>query len=328
MTENHPVSTAIPLVHLLPPLLVNCSINDFELGHVLDAFGDTVDPARFEVVKIRGLVMRRVPMPDLQNFCLLMGLVVPDNSTESSLLEALATKKMDFVAKQAKQATRPPVNLDPETSDDEQSSNLSPGELVKGATLEDVVIIPEIDNVGNIVMDEHGIQAMIATTIRGIAIKNIKVDILRPFCIKFGIKPIKKSKDVLARELAYSKQMDSAHKLTAVGAKQSSNQRVSMKFRLLNSCFNDDNYEQFINVNKKKTRAELDRGDAGIVKAGNRLQKWTSLFKVRTNIALQHSPFLYHHPERHFDSNSALGHVIVGVIVVSIQPVLTTKDWQ
>jgi hypothetical protein len=90
-------------------------------------------------------------------------------------------------------------------------------------------------------MDNHGIQVMIATTIKAIAIKNIKVDILCTFCVKFGIKPLKKSKDVLAREIAYSKQMDGALELTGLEAKQSSQQRIAMamKIRLLNACFTD-----------------------------------------------------------------------------------------
>jgi hypothetical protein len=34
-------------------------------------------------------------MPQLQAFCMLMGISVPDDATQSSLIEALAIKKMD-----------------------------------------------------------------------------------------------------------------------------------------------------------------------------------------------------------------------------------------
>jgi hypothetical protein len=59
--------------------------------------------------------------------------------------------------------------------------------LLKHATLEDMVIIPEKDDNGNVVMDDNGIKVMVATTIKGVAIKSIRMDILHPFCIKVGI---------------------------------------------------------------------------------------------------------------------------------------------
>jgi hypothetical protein len=166
-------------------------------------------------------------------------------------------------------------DLDPYTSNEEeegavdgtpaeQSSVLTPKKLVKSAnTLEDVVIAPDVDKDGNDVTDDNGVRVMIATTIKGIAIKKITMDTLRTFCRKFGIKPPKKSKEVLAREIAFSKQMDSAHELTGVAAKQSSQERIAMKIRLLNACFTDEHFQDFLNVNKRKTKNELDRGDAG-----------------------------------------------------------------
>jgi hypothetical protein len=272
MTDNPPVAAAGPL----PPLLLNSSIADVELGYILDAAGKKVEPARFECSQIRGLTMRRLPMLQLRAFCMSMGISLPDDATQASLLEALATKKMDSLAQ------APPPWQEKDSSDDEeeeivsktsnqsktstqsnQSSILSTGELVKRATLVDVVIVPEMDKDGILVTDEHGTQVMIATTIAAIAIKSIKVDILRTFCIKYGLKPQKKSKDILAREIAYSKQMEGVLQLTDVASKQSSQQRLAMKIRLLNVCFTDLHYVDFLNVNKKKTRAELDRGDAG-----------------------------------------------------------------
>jgi hypothetical protein len=214
MTDNPPVAAAGPL----PPLLLISSIADVEIGYVLDAAGKKVEQVRFECSQIRGLTMRKVPMLQLRAFCMLMGISLPDDATQSSLLEALATKKMDS-------ATWPAVNLwqEKDSSDEEeeetisktsnqsktliqsnQSSILSTGELVKRATLANVVIVPEKDKDGSLVMDDHGTQVMIATTIVAITIKNIKVDILHTFCIKYDLKPLKKSKDVLAREIVYS----------------------------------------------------------------------------------------------------------------------------
>jgi hypothetical protein len=70
------------------------------------------------------------------------------------------------------------------------------------------VIVLEKDDSGNIVQDDNGIKVMIATTIKGVAIKSIRMDILCPFCIKVGIQKIRaKSKVVLSRLIAYSKQM-------------------------------------------------------------------------------------------------------------------------
>jgi hypothetical protein len=94
MTDNPPVAAAGPL----PPLLLNSSIADVELGYILDAAGKKVEPARFECSQIRGLTMRRLPMLQLRAFCMSMGISLPDDATQASLLEALATKKMDSLA--------------------------------------------------------------------------------------------------------------------------------------------------------------------------------------------------------------------------------------
>jgi hypothetical protein len=57
--------------------------------------------------------------------------------------------------------------------------------------------------------------------------------------------------------------MDGVLELTGLASKQSSQQRLAMKIRLLNVCFTDLHYGDFLNVNKRKTRTKLDRGDAG-----------------------------------------------------------------
>jgi hypothetical protein len=146
MTDNPPVAAAGPL----PPLLLNSSITDVKFGYVFDAAGDKVELARFKCSQIRGFTMRRLPMPELRAFCISMGIIVPNDATQSSLLEPLATKKMDLLAQAA---TRPAINhyQDKDSSHKEnvsnasnqsnQSSILSTGELVRHATLKDVAIL-------------------------------------------------------------------------------------------------------------------------------------------------------------------------------------------
>jgi hypothetical protein len=48
-----------------------------------------------------------------------------------------------------------------------------------------------------------------------------------------------------------------------LAGKQSSQQKMAMKIRLLNTCFSDLYYESFIAVNHRKTKNQLDRGDTG-----------------------------------------------------------------
>jgi hypothetical protein len=167
-----------------------------------------------------------------------------------------------------------PIDLDPPPSTDDEEdvsdkSNLLESStasmtasmtelLIKHATLEDVVIVPKKDDDGNIVQDDNGIKVMIATTIKGVAIKSIRMDSLRPFCIKVGIQTIRaKSKVILSRLIVYSKQMDSAHEQTGLAGKQSSQQKMAMKIRLLNACFSDLYYKSFIAVNHRKTKKNL-----------------------------------------------------------------------
>jgi hypothetical protein len=113
------------------------------------------------------------------------------------------------------------------------------------------------------VVDDNGNTVMIAVTILSFQIKSIKMDVLRPFCQLFGIKPRGKSKIALARELAHTKQMDSVIELAGSAEKQSSRQRVAMKIRLLNACFTDEHYPSFVDVNKKKSKEVIDAGMAG-----------------------------------------------------------------
>jgi uncharacterized protein with GYD domain len=170
--------------------------------------------------QIKGFATSMLPFPHLHSFCLFMGLIAPDDVTQSSLLEALTTKKLsvailprtidilDIVA-------HLPVDLDPPSDDDEEdvsdksnllkSSTASMTELLKCATLEDVVIVAEKDDDGNIMQDDNAIKVMIATTIKGVAIKSIRMDILRPFCVKVGIQKIRaKSKGIPSRLIVYS----------------------------------------------------------------------------------------------------------------------------
>jgi hypothetical protein len=83
-------------------------------------------------------------------------------------------------------------------------------EIVKSATLKDVETLQEKDTDGMDLLDDDGVKQKIATTIKGISIKDIKVDALRTFCAKVGIKGRGKPKKDLARKIAYSAQLDSA----------------------------------------------------------------------------------------------------------------------
>jgi hypothetical protein len=268
MTDTPPVAAAEPL----PAFLLNSNLANVESDYVVDATGAAVEPSRFTCSRIRGFDMKKLPLPHLRTFCLSMGILVPENATQSSLLEALARKKQDTVATRGPPLTFSSSDEDDgvdEATDPPNQSNGTPAQqltkeqIINSATLDDVVIIPEKDDAGNDVEDENGIKVMVATAIKGIAIKNILCTLLRKFSDKVGVKGRNRSKLVISRQLAYAKQMDSAHELTGAAAKQSSNQRLSMKLRLLNTCFTDDHYDEFVNVNKRKTRNQIDRGDAG-----------------------------------------------------------------
>ena len=90
MTDSPPVA-ASGLLSLLPALLLTCSVVDFGLDFLLDAAGKKVEPHTFQLDKILGFEMRRLPLPLLREFCMLKGVVrIRDNVTQSSLLVALA----------------------------------------------------------------------------------------------------------------------------------------------------------------------------------------------------------------------------------------------
>ena len=121
MTDNPPVAAAQPLATLLPQFLLNSSLADVEVGTVLDAAGVAVEPVTFERSQIKGFPMRRLPMPQLHVRCIWMDLLVPDNATQSSLIEALATKKLEVITLN-NAATQPAVlTLDPGASEDEDA---------------------------------------------------------------------------------------------------------------------------------------------------------------------------------------------------------------
>jgi hypothetical protein len=93
MTDNIPVA----MDTTLPAFLLNLTIVDVEVDYVTDnATGERVKPDRFKCSQIRGFTMSLHPLPHLRSFCLFMGLVVPDDAMQSSLLEALATKKLQW----------------------------------------------------------------------------------------------------------------------------------------------------------------------------------------------------------------------------------------
>jgi hypothetical protein len=85
------------VIQVLPTMLLNCSIADFELEVLLDSAGNKVEPKMHQCVKIRGVEMKRLPLALLRNFCMMNGVVdFPEDATQSSLLVALAAKKMNF----------------------------------------------------------------------------------------------------------------------------------------------------------------------------------------------------------------------------------------
>jgi hypothetical protein len=119
MTDIPPLAAAGPLPRpSLPPFLLNCSLTDLELDFLSDAAGNKVEPTTMVCSRIRGFDMRRLPIPELRSFCMLKGLIVPDDATHSSLLVALARKKMESLSLH-QAAARTEVNLDPDTSSEE-----------------------------------------------------------------------------------------------------------------------------------------------------------------------------------------------------------------
>ena len=134
---------------------------------------------------------------------------------------------------------------------------------MKNATLDKVIITLDKDSEGNIVKDDHGFPVVIAITIIGIVIRSIKADELHAFCSGVGIKNRGKTKRESALLIAYTKKMDSAIELNGAAVKQTTQQKVNMKFRLLNAFFTDQYYKKFVSVNKRKTKAQIDSGMAG-----------------------------------------------------------------
>ena len=301
MTDSPPVAASGPL-SWLPDLLLRCSVVDFELDYLLDEAGKKVEPHTFKLDKILGFDMRRLSLPLLRDFCLLNGVVnFSDNATQSSLLVALAKKKINFTARLSNpdlSDTTDEDDLDEEEDSGESvpvsqsdgkedgsgesapvsQSNGSCSEQVntvattnpsdqtnhfKTATLDDVNITEARDAEGNIEKDDQGATKMIATSIKGVVIRSIKADVIRAFCTRHGIRSRGKTKREGALLIAYTKQMDGAIELNVEATKQTTQQKINMKFRLLNACFTDQYYEKFVSVNKRKTRAQIDSGTAG-----------------------------------------------------------------
>jgi hypothetical protein len=295
MTETPPVA-ASGAMRGMPAPLRNCSITDFELDFLLDAEGKKVEPETYKCAKILGVEMSRVPLELLRNFCMVHGIyTTPKDATRSNLLVALAKKNMDHVARVDEQ-NRQLLQSEDEEADEEDGSGVSqskgtapeqsntgsttnpskqPNLVILTATLDDVIITQDKDSDGNMVDDENGTRLMIASTIKGLAIRKFKVDELRAFCSRAGIKHRSKNKRDIALLIAYTKQMDSNHELTGAAAKQSTQQKTNMEFRLLNSCFTDQYYEKFVAINRRKTKAQLDTG-----KAGNNEEYYTGISEM------------------------------------------------
>ena len=243
MTDIIPFPSGADVAEIvLPPMLLNSTVRDIKVDFITDdETGYRVDPIRYEASKVRGLALKRLPMPQLRSFCTLMGLIVRDEDTQSSLLEALGKKKL---------AASIVELLDIPSSDDEDDVEDVPGQesnpagvvseasnpsnqtaldVLKVATLDDVVIVPDKDADGNVKLDEHGTPVMVATTIKGVTIKSITMTNLRPFCTKVGLKGFrKKNKGGLCELLAYAKQMDNAHDLSGLAAAQTSQKRLAI----------------------------------------------------------------------------------------------------
>ena len=98
---------------------------------------------------------------------------------------------------------------------------------------------------------------MIATAIKGFLVKSTKVDELPAFCSQAGINHRGKSKRTVAPWIARTKQMDSVIKLTGAAAKLTTQQTINTQLRILSACFTDQRCEEFVSVNKRKTKPKL-----------------------------------------------------------------------
>jgi hypothetical protein len=213
MTDTPVAPPVAPEDEPLPTFLQNTTLADIEVIYILeeiDEFGGSSGESRWECSEVGGFSMQFLPMAVLKKYCLSLGLIVEDDSNRSSLLQALATKKKNSqptLLDALKLKNKTNLNLSPFTSseDEEQdvsnpsnqsngttpversSSNgttpverpLSTAEIVKSATLKDVETIQEKDTDGMDLLDDDGVKQKIATTIKGISIKDIKVDALR-----------------------------------------------------------------------------------------------------------------------------------------------------
>jgi hypothetical protein len=278
----------------LPNLLINCRIADFELDWLCDEAGNIIEPRMYHCRQILGFEMRKLPFALLCDFCMMHGLIVRNDADQNILLVSLATLRMKGLYQANKPA--PGVDIDPPTSSDdeeeqessaapasqsngpppvnleEQESSAAPASQSNGpppvqsnllktiltANLDDVIITEDTNSEAT-----DGTPVMIATTIVGRLFKDLKVDELRAFCSRAKMTGHRsKNKREIALLIAYSIQYDKAVELTGVAAKQNAQQRINMKFRLINACFTDTYYQKFVDVNKKKTRSKLDAGTA------------------------------------------------------------------
>ena len=124
-----------------------------------------------------------------------------------------------------------------------------------------LVIMPEKDDARNDVEDDNGIKVMVAVAIKGVQSRASCALGFTNSATKLASKAsgMRASSLSPGSLLAPISWLDGAHKLTGVAATQSDNQQLSMKLRLLNSCFTKDNYKHFIAVNNKRnTKAKID----------------------------------------------------------------------
>jgi hypothetical protein len=307
MADDIPLAGALLLAEdapTLPPFLLIASLDDVEIDFITFA-GLEVEPNRYEASRVKGFDLKKLPMQQLRTFCTKNGVTVRVGATHASLLEALAAKKLSIGQSPtnhqdtADEASTGSELYHPDTA----GEALSPSELsnqeedvIKDATLQDVVIEAEKDAVGGDVFDENGVKVMIAVTISGHGIKNIKMLHLRKLCTKVGLKGIRsKNKKVLCHMLAYSKQMDIAHSLAGRSGSKKANKKMAMKIRLLNACFSEQYYGDFVNLNQKKSKDELDRGDAG----GNK-HFYVRVTDLANDCDDNHTVSLFHWPDNEY----------------------------
>jgi hypothetical protein len=141
------------------------------------------------------------------------------------------------------------------------------------ASISDVALEQVLDKVSREPIRVDDKLVMTAKSILGINVDTLKVDQIRKLCSTWNVKKYRSAvRDQLCLIIGQSQQLMGVYAAQDAKLKATKQENQASKFRLLNVVFSDDFFEDFVKMNDKKQKDELDAG-----KAGNNQRLWSSI---------------------------------------------------